>query len=299
MADRPTWYKISLEPRPVCLRFFSNRRESYLWQYTDGGDRCACEIKYLQEGSLSEMRADGEHTYRQGTVHTTIHNRNFQQYSKDPVLHEFLMLFVIDPPVPVTAEEVLRWGGTSLETILPESITDPVACERIGSILKATVPFYTGDQAARGLRMRAAMYEILAILAEQAALQAREYQQQVSNRRSRITIRACNYIQEHLAEKLQVREVALAAGVSYDHLRVRFHQEMDMTLVEYITRSRIRRTEQLITVEGMTLAQAGAAVGIPEPKYLSRLFHEYTGMTVRQFRQIYQDRRNSGFSLEA
>jgi len=51
-------------------------------------------------------------------------------------------------------------------------------------------------------------------------------------------------------------------------------------------------------VESMNLADAGAAVGIPDTKYLSRLFHRYTGMTVPEFRHIFYTRSNNGMDLE-
>ena len=73
---------------------------------------------------------------------------------------------------------------------------------------------------------------------------------------------------------------------------------MDMSIVEYWNRSRIHKVEQLITVGGMTLIEAGDAVGIGDVKYLSRLFHRYTGMTAQEFRHIYHSRSNNGMDLK-
>ena len=57
----------------------------------------------------------------------------------------------------------------------------------------------------------------------------------------------------------------------------------------YINRSKIRLVQHHITAEKMTLHQAGQAVSIPEPKYLSRLFRRYTGISVQEYRRIYEE----------
>ena len=45
-----------------------------------------------------------------------------------------------------------------------------------------------------------------------------------------------------------------------------------------------------MTIQGMTLEKAGQAVGLPDTKYLSKLFHHCTGMSVREYRRIYSER---------
>ncbi len=295
MQNVPAYYRLRLMPLSKMPKIWSNRRENYVWDYIPDPDGRLCEIIYIQEGSLSEQRPDGERTYLTGTIHSMVHDRVCRQYSKDPVYHEFILLFRTAGPVePMNEDEVAQWQNAPHEAILPEYITDPAVCERIAGLLRSNVSTYRGDGITRTLLLQSTLLECLAIVTEYAVFQARQRQLLPECRRSRPTVKACTYIQEHLGERLPVQAIAQAIGVNYHHLSRVFREEMHMTLVEYITRAKIRRVEHLITVDGMTLAAAGAAVGILEPKYLSRLFRRYTGLTVREYRQIYSDSTSYG-----
>ena len=298
MLDTPEYYRVSLDTPPSVLAAFNNRKSNYSVFYVPREDYTVCEINYIQEGSVSEMRPGGEYTYLQGTVHTMVHNHSYQQYSKDPVLHEFLLTFrSFIPPEPMTKEEAAAWQTRDNEAILPNCITDLVVCEQISNLIKSVVNVYNSDQITWELKMRTVLYRCLAILTEQAVLQAKHQLAQESGKNPG-TIRACEYIRTHLHEQMSVREVAAAAGVNYNHFKRVFARDMNMSMVEYINRTRIHRVEQLITVGGMNLTQASAAVGIRDPDYLSRLFLRYVGMNVQSFRRIYRNRIEFGLPIQ-
>lgn len=295
MASSPApYYLISLNPPPTMVRAFTNRRENYTWHFTSKRPNMF-EIAFLQEGSVSEMRDDGEHTYPQGSVHTMVDNRHCTKYCKETFVHEFFLRIVLaEDPVPISEDEAAAWFSTAHQAILPEVVTDPAICEQIGNLIKSVIGVAFSDYVCRGLKLRAVMYECLMLLTQYAVEQARKNQQMPEKKRSRCTIRAVDYIRKHLAEKLRVEDIAEASGDNYDHLKRVFRKEIGMTIVEYINRSRIRQVEQYITVQNMTLAAAGAAVGIHDVKYLSRLFHRCTGMTAREYKRTYSERWNSG-----
>ncbi len=298
--DRPPYYLVRLDPTPSAVIARSNRKENYRWEYRSSRFSTRCEITFLQEGSLSEMREDGEHTYEQGTVLTFVENRFFSMYSKDPVYMEYFISFLAAlPPEPMEEEKVASWFSVPNEAILPEYVTDPAVCQHLANVIKAVVGVAESDGLSRDLTMRAAMYECLTILTEYAVAQAQARQQRLKNQRSRCTIKAMGYIREHLAEKISVEAVAEAAGVKYGLLKKKFRQDMNMSLVEYINQTRIRQVENLITVQGMKLEEAGAQVGIGDPDYLSRLFRQCTGITVREYRRAYAERQErSGATLD-
>ena len=101
MTEVPAYYRVILDPPPSVLAAFNNRKENYNVFYVPQEDYTVCEINYLQEGSVSEMRSDGEHTYPQGTVLTLVHDHCGRQYCKEPLLHEFILMFSVTvPPEP-------------------------------------------------------------------------------------------------------------------------------------------------------------------------------------------------------
>jgi len=284
----PLYYRIRLDPPPRHLGAFNNRIGNYLWDYPKNDLRRRCEISFVQEGTLIEARRDGERIFRQGTVNTLASSHSVVRYSPDPVLHEFYFSFTTgEIPEQMEEEAVAAWTGPDNEAILPDLVTDPTVCLKIARVIKACVGLAERDQIARGLKLRTALHECLTLLTECAVRQARQRQEHLESQRSEHTLRAVDYILEHLSEKISAASVAAAIGVSYNTLKAVFRRDMEMTLTEYIRLSRIRRAEQLITVQGMTLDEAGAAVGIPNRDYLSTLFHRCNGITVREYRRVY------------
>lgn len=266
----------------------SFRWENYSWFYP-GREIEHWEITYLQEGSVIVPQNGENVTYPQGSLRVFCHKGSGYVTSPDPVLHEIFMTFrPVEPPVPISEEDVANWRSAIHYAILPDHVTDPAVCEKVSLLLKTAVKaIHSEDCIAPSLRARTCLYEILTILTEYSVRTARR-RLAAPQSRSRYTKKACAYVREHLGEKLTVSEVAEAAGISYNHLKTVFQKDMNMPLVEYINRQRIRRVEHLITTGEHTLEEAGAAVGIHDPKYLSRLFRRYAGMTVTEFRRISQ-----------
>ncbi len=268
------------------------RWKKYSWDCS-GMDTDQWEINYLQEGSVIVPQENGPVTYSQGSVRIFSHAGSGLVTSPDPVLHEVYMTFrPEEPPMPISEENVAGWRSVVHYAILPDHVTDPAVCEKVGLLMKNAARDIQSDSCiAPSLRARTCLYEILTILTEYSVRTARR--RLASPRpRSRYTQRTCRFIKDHLGEKLTVAEIAEAVGVSYNHLKAVFQKDMNMPLVEYINRERIRRVEYLVTAEDRTLEEAGAAVGIQDPKYLSRLFRRYTGMTVTEYRRVCQGRED-------
>jgi len=292
MEEKPSvYYLIRLNPIPRDVKARQNRKEHYRWQHKSRSDNL-CEISYLYEGSLSEIRQNREITFPQGSVYTNLFTRDHEKYTNCPVMHEFYLLFKLsEPPRLLTEDEVANWSNKVHYAILPECITDTAACEHIGGLLKTAANTVRTGMMVRSLKLRSIMYECLAILTEQAILQAREHLQRTVRNTRPFTKKAIQYIEQHLAEKLQVSQIAEHAGVSYTYLNRVFHQDTGMSMLEFANRRRIREVEKYITDDGMTMEQAGDKVGISDIKYLSRLFHRYVGVSAAEYRHLYHARK--------
>ncbi len=292
-----SYYLVRLNPPPRTIYAVNNRKENYLWEFSSGKFPTRCEISYLQEGSIREIREDGEYAYQQGTVHTFVQNQYLRHTSQDPVVHEFFLSFhAAEMPEPIEEDRVAAWFSTLHEAILPSYVEDTAVCQQIARAIISVQGVADSDDIARGLKLRTAMYECLALLTEYAVLQAKANRKNSKDQKKRCTVKALEFIKAHLGEKFTVADIAKAAGDNYDHLKTVFRRDMNMTLLEYINHSRIRQVEKLITVDGMTLEEAGALVGIQDPAYVSRLFRRYTGVSVREYRRIYNNRQEEGLS---
>ncbi len=98
--------------------------------------------------------------------------------------------------------------------------------------------------------------------------------------------RAMDAVTRRLDRPIRVEEIAADLGLSSSHLSRVFKAETGCTLVAYIHRAKLERVKELLLAKNLTLREAGEQVGIADENYLSRLFHRYTGMTVREYRAL-------------
>jgi len=289
MKTLPAPYQlIHLKPPPSRLSARQITKKNYRWTYDDRRPQL-CEIIFLQEGSVSELREGREITWAQGSVRAVSFNHLREVFSRDPVICEQSLEFILaELPVPMTAEEVAVWQNAIHYAILPECVTDPEACKRIGVLIRAALKLvrsasWDPGAMAHSMRLRSIMYECLAILTEQAVRQARA--QLTAKKESPYTEKAREYILSHLRDLSAVEEITKFVGVSYGHLNRVFQADMNMTLLEYANRCRIRAAERYIAEENLPLREVGEQVGICDEKYLSRLFRRYIGVSPAEYRR--------------
>lgn len=295
MASPPEYYLIRLDPPPSPILVTQNRKADYLWKYSGKLQSGRCEINFLQEGRVRVNRIGSTMIHEEGCVRALVIDRPQEEVGLTPVIQElYTRFFLSSPPRPITEEAVSEWHNFSSEAILPAYISDISVCKRVGSILKNMAVLTKGAKLAQDLKLRACLYECFSILTEYAVSTARQKQQHLQRDISPHTRKACRFLEENIAKCPTVLEIADHVGIGYDYLKRVFQRDMKLTLKEYANLVKIRRVEQLITVENMNLEAAGRAVGIQNPNYISKLFHRYAGVSATEYRRIYQEHRNSG-----
>lgn len=96
---------------------------------------------------------------------------------------------------------------------------------------------------------------------------------------------AVRYIDEHIAEKFSVSDIADAVEISYGHLTRVIKRTSGMSLVELINKMKLEEIKRLLKNTDLSLSEAGKLVGIDDGKYLSRLFKKYCGVTYSDFKK--------------
>lgn len=282
----PQYYRIQLDPIPRILYGKTSTIENFRWTASGTKPR-ECEINYIIEGGMTEIREDGDTLHlEEGTATTFVNNRRFTQWCDTSIHRETCLgLLVREEPVPLTEEQVLHWDNNSRAAILPAIIEDKSIARRIGGLLKTAIRKHR-DHAdpARIASMGSTICEILSLLTEYAVTQAQSRQQKSYMSGYRFCRGACAYVAEHLDERIQVEDVAKHLCISYSYLSKLFSRHMGLSLIEYINREKVAQVQELVASYGQTLEEAGKAVGITDSKYLSSLFRKHTGMTVTEFR---------------
>ena len=119
-------------------------------------------------------------------------------------------------------------------------------------------------------------------------VQTSEHADSVSPGNRRHCARAKAFISENIHRHITVTEVAQAVGVSKNYMTNVFSRSEGIPLMEYINRSKLSYITVLIRRYGYTLAQAGKHVGMTDVNYISRIFKQYYGMTITQYKRSLQ-----------
>ena len=94
-----------------------------------------------------------------------------------------------------------------------------------------------------------------------------------------------NYIASHIDENISVDEISFHLGISSSYLSSQFKASTGRTIIEYVNFVKLNKVKELICDKGLTLKEAGEAVGFYDEHYLSRVFKKHFGMSAREYKQ--------------
>lgn len=103
--------------------------------------------------------------------------------------------------------------------------------------------------------------------------------------RNRVVKNALEYVDGNLFNPdLSLKTVAAAIYVNESYLSRVFKKEMKMSLIEYITKSRIKTSIKLINTTDLRVYEIAEAVGFKDSHYFSVCFKKQTGITIKEFK---------------
>lgn len=108
---------------------------------------------------------------------------------------------------------------------------------------------------------------------------------------SNITSQAVSYIAAHYMEKLTLRDLASRLFVSDSYLSKLFRQEMDTSFNDYLNKTRIEHSIDLMQQTDLPLLEIAGMVGFDDQSYFTKVFKRTTGKTPRQFKNELTERQ--------
>ena len=99
-----------------------------------------------------------------------------------------------------------------------------------------------------------------------------------------LTRRVCDYIEEHLDEKIRLVGLAALTGLSTDHFARAFHQSVGVPPHTYVLRRRLECVEHMLRKTQAPLSEIALATGFSDQSHLARHFRRWAGMSPRQVR---------------
>jgi len=100
---------------------------------------------------------------------------------------------------------------------------------------------------------------------------------------------AREYIDDHYAEDISVKQLAHIANLSPFHLIRVFSNEVGIPPHAYLTQVRVRRAKALLA-RGRPIAQVALETGFADQSHLNRHFKRIVGVTPGQYSNFVQDR---------
>jgi len=98
--------------------------------------------------------------------------------------------------------------------------------------------------------------------------------------------RICDFIEEHIGEKISLGALSSLAGLSPNHFARAFQQSVGMPPHRYLLRRRLEHVEQMLRDTQLPLSQIALAVGFSDQSHLARHFRRLTGMPPSVAREI-------------
>jgi two-component system, response regulator YesN len=103
--------------------------------------------------------------------------------------------------------------------------------------------------------------------------------------------RAMAYIEESLGSDVTLQHVAKYVHLHPGHLSEVFKKETGMTFGDFVTKQKLRRAMEILTVSPSKISDVAAAVGYDDVKYFGQLFKKFTGKTPSEFREEAGERK--------
>lgn len=169
---------------------------------------------------------------------------------------EIEWILLTDTPSFGWAEEAILSGVIGFASI-------PVSGERLDALI--------------GLASARRQHQVHALLGVDPSVVAIDFSQPIES--------ALEYIAEHLAERLTLRDVSREVYLSPSHFSRLFVQRVGMHFNDYVLEQRISAAKTLLTETRVPIELIAAKVGFCSASYFSQTFRRWVATTPREYRQ--------------
>ena len=95
---------------------------------------------------------------------------------------------------------------------------------------------------------------------------------------------ACDYIQIHVEDELDLDTVSSAIGYSVSWLSGKFHKEMGKTVGQYIAEQKMERAKLLLQADNKPVQEIAEQLNFKTSSHFGSVFRQHTGMTPSEYR---------------
>lgn len=255
------------------------------------------EITFIEQGGAVKTYEDGEQYFIGApSVAVSFFDRAFSMKSDAPLHSHLTVGFNLDyEKHPITREQIIACSHEAykqnasnyLMAVLPEHFEINQQNSDIKKHIIQIINAHISPGNARDIRCVGLLLNLLADITEQSVRDAMaEGCPDLSPGNILYVRRAMQYISENLGRKIAIKEISGELNISEGYLSGLFKCVTGQTVGGYITRVKMERVMEMVSVKHATLREAGESVGIYDENYLSRIFKKHTGLTVREYKKM-------------
>ena len=97
--------------------------------------------------------------------------------------------------------------------------------------------------------------------------------------------KAKEYIDQHLADKLTLNQVAEIVCLSPNYFSSMWKKEMQVGFVDYITEQRVEKAKELFATTDLRTHEVAELTGFGDDSYFSKIFRKVSGKNPGSFRK--------------
>ncbi len=105
---------------------------------------------------------------------------------------------------------------------------------------------------------------------------------------SKQIVKAINYINSHITEKIMIQEVADFLSLSVSYLSRLFKSEVGLNISEYIIKQKIKAAEGMLRSSSQSSTEISYILHFSSQSYFTKVFKKYTGMTPKEYQKLYK-----------
>lgn len=95
---------------------------------------------------------------------------------------------------------------------------------------------------------------------------------------------ATTFISTNFADSISLDDIVAASGLSKYHFTRLFHERMNATPIQYLTKLRVNKSMQLLKNEHLTVEAIALKVGFSNGNYFTKVFRSYLGVSPSVYR---------------
>ncbi len=96
---------------------------------------------------------------------------------------------------------------------------------------------------------------------------------------------AISFLNQHIDEPLQIRDLAEVSGYSLSRFKVCFREEVGITPMEYINLQKISYAKKILSKGESNITNLAFMLGFSSSNYFSSVFKKYTNCTPREYQK--------------